>query len=260
MSVEGLGARRTEELADEWAHDAGIIEEGRHVKARAQTPGGAALHAGRNGTDWDGAVTTGKAVGGAVNDTLAGEIAEAVAPAAEGAGTVGGVIAFAVTALGELARAEAKADEIRAAYDNDAINVALASGLAFHPGFGQAELAARPGVEKAAGKLLEALAGKDAAMKPILQARADVGFLAAARAAKAVAHVPPQEQPAAILRYLQQAGMGTQLLNDAAFAKGVQYYLWCRSDGAKKLGVDVAAETEKIESRYVPPQPVRVAG
>ncbi len=115
----------------------------------------------------------------------------------------------------------------------------------------------RHGSTKLSEKLNEP---KNAGMKAAFQARADEGFVAAERAAKAVAHLPEAERPAAFGRWMKDNGFGDRLENDVAFGKGVEYAKWVHTEAAKKLGVDAHAEIEKVENRQPAPQVFRRAG
>jgi len=163
---------------------------------------------------------------------------------------IGGTLKLYGEMLHELDRTERKAEELRAAGDNDAVNVALAAGLAFDPRFTEAEKAKRPGVEKAAAKVLETLNGKNAATKQVLQQRADEGFLAAKGAFDATKGLPPDARGAEMQKRIGSARMR----EDAAFGKGVEYFLWA----AGTKGVDVAAETKKVIDRQPPDRGVHV--
>jgi hypothetical protein len=244
---------RTEDLVDRWAHDAGIAGPDEHVKGRAGLKSSATAWEERNhGTPGHAA----KHVGVGLVREIAPELIE------HGAKHAGARLAtgLALGAIGNVAltsyelykqgwaEPHRKGDEIRQLQHNDAVNVALARSLAFDPRFGEAEKAGRPGVEKGTTKLVEQLNGKDAALKPILQARADEGFAAAERAFKATASVPPQSRPEAMRQWYKGNGCEDRCRNDVAFGKGAEYFLWCQ--GAR--GVSVDAEAMKVHARLVP--------
>lgn len=271
MSVSGVGQRRTQDLVDDLAHQAEVVDKDHHVSGSTRMKPGAQLHKERH-ADGNGAEAS-KTVGIGVAKEVVPEVIEhhagrhAVAGAARVGGTVAGlgVIAgvgiFAYECLHELAHAEAKADEIRSAFDNDAVNVSLARSLAFHPAFGELEAARRPGVEQAAARMSAKLNEPgNASMRHALQSRADDGFMAAQRAAKAVTHLPESERPAAFDRWMKDNGFGDRLETDVAFGKGVEYAKWIHSDAAKKLDVDVQVETRRVEDRQPPQQVFRRAG
>lgn len=250
-NVGSIGSRRTDDLLDVVAHDAGVVDKDHHVKATAGTKSQAQIWKERHDGEGpgDAALHTGKGVGEHIVTEM---VDHKLHPGAGGAGLViGGVLKFYGEMLHELDRAEKKADELRAAGDNDAVNVALAKGLAFDPRFGEAEKARRPGVEKATGKILETLNGKDAAIKTVLQQRADEGFLAAKRAFEATKSLPPEQRGAEM-----QKQIGARMREDAAFGKGVEYFLWA----ASTKGVDLAAETSMVQNRQPPERGVHVRG
>lgn len=250
-NVGSIGSRRTDDLLDTVAHDAGVVDKDHHVKATAGTKSQAQIWKERHGND--GPVDAAKHAGKAVLEHVFPDFADEGLHAGAGAGglVIGGILKFYGEMLHELEHAEKKADELRAAGDNDAVNVALARGLAFDPRFGEAEKAKRPGVEKATGKILETLSGKDAEIKAVLQQRADEGFLAAKRAFEATKHLPPAERATEM-----QKQIGARLREDAAFGKGVEYFFWA----ASTKGVDLAAETKKVEDRQPPALGVHVRG
>jgi len=97
-------------------------------------------------------------------------------------------------------------------------------------------------------------------MKAAFQTRADDGFVAAERAARAVAHLPESERPAAFERWMKDNGFADRLANGVAFGKGVEYSKWIHTAQAKELGVEPQAEIDKVESRRPPEQPFRRAG
>lgn len=251
-NVGTVGSRRTDELLQEVAHDAGIAAEGRQVRITAGTKSQAQIWKERHG---DAApVDVLKAVVKGVGEHALPDAAEHllhVEGVAVGGLVVGGIFKLYAECLHELDRAERKAEELRNAGDNDAVNVALAAGLAFDPRFADAERAKRPGVEKAAGQVLEALSGKDATIRQILQLRADEGFVAARRAFDATTGMKPETRAAAMQRLV-----GPRMREDAAFGKGVEYFMWA----AGTRGVDLAGEVRKVEDRRPPSAGVHVRG
>jgi hypothetical protein len=162
--IDGASARRrTEDLVDDWAHDAGLVGKDEHVKGRAGLRSSAQVWEGRaEGTPGEVA----KHVGIGLAKELLPEIADhavveghgAIALRAAQSGRAAGVglagVVVLATAIGayELykdgwAEAHHKGDNLRALQNNDAVNVALAKSLAFDPRFGAQEAASRPAVE-----------------------------------------------------------------------------------------------------------------
>lgn len=268
MGVDGVDCRRrTEDLVDDWAHDAAIVANDEHVKGRAGLRSSADAWETRNhGTKGEAATH----VAGELAKELGHEVADHAIFEGHGAaarllGTVGGVgtavgvgvvLSTLVTAqqlYSEWGHAHQKGDDIRSLAQNDAVNVALARGLAFHPAFGNDEASRRPGVEKGTGRLLEQLNGKDAPLLPVLQARADEGFVATERAYEATKHLAGTPERAGAMRaWLKDNGFEDRQRTDVAFGKGAEYFTWLQGVGAKR-GADVAAELQKIHDRQTPP-------
>lgn len=251
--VSGADCRRnTEDLVDRWAHDAKIVKDDEHVRARAGleshdhawknrnevTPG----HAGRHL-----AVDVAKELAPEIAQMAAEHVAIRGAMMAAGGVVVGGMILTAYDLMKHgWAVPNAKGDHFAALAHNDAVNVAIAKGLAFDPRFGEHEAAARPGVLVNAGKLLEALQGKDRALTPILQARADEGFVATERAFAATKHLAGHpDRHFAMAKWLDDNGYGDRRRNDVAFGKGMEYFNWVQS----ARGVDPASESKKVHDR-----------
>lgn len=271
MGVDGVDCRRrTEDLVDGWAHDAGIVGKDEHVQARAGIGSSAQAWEERNhGTVGEGAKEVALGIAKEVAPDVAeyglmeghGAAAIAVASAGRAAGVSIGVGVAALTTLGayELykngwAEPHHKGDNIRALQHNDAVNVAVASSLSFAPGFAADERARRPGVEKGTSQLVEQLNGKDAALKPILQARADEGFLAQERAFAATQHLgntPARGE--ALQRWMKDNGFADRQRNDVAFGKGVEYFNWVATQ-PKHSGLDVNVEARKVHDRQPPTQ------
>jgi hypothetical protein len=270
MNVSGVNQRRTADLVDDLAHQAQVVDKEHHISGSTTMKSGTQLHKERHGTA--GAADAGKSTAIGVAKEMVPEIIEhygrhGVAGGAQaagrvaGLGVVGGIGIFAYECLHELATAEKKGAEIRAAFDNDAVNVALAKTLAFNPAFGEVEATKRPGVSQASARLSAKLnEPSNAAMKAVFQARADEGFVAAERGGKAVAHLPEAERPAAFARWMKDNGFGERMENDVAFGKGVEHAQWIHSAQAKELGVDQQTEMKKVEDRQPPPQVFRRAG
>lgn len=271
MGVDGVDCRRrTEDLVDGWAHDAGLVGKDEQVQARAGLRSSAQAWEERNhGTVGEGA----KEVAVNLVKELAPDVAEyglmdghgAAALAAASAGRVAGVsIGVGVAGLTILGAYETynngwaqphhKGDSIRALQHNDAVNVAVASSLSFAPGFAADEKARRPGVEKGTSQLLEQLNGKDAALKPILQRRADEGFIAQERAFAATQHLgntPARGE--ALQRWMKDNGLADRQRNDVAFGKGVEYFNWVAMQ-PKHSGIDASVEAKKVHDRQTPTQ------
>ena len=249
MGVDGVDCRRrTEELVDDWAHDAGIVAKDEHVKGRAGLRSSAEGWETRNhGTKGEAAAH----VAGELAKELGTDVAEHVAmegtgrlatylAGASGVGAAigGGVILSTVVTAQQLysewGHAHQKGDNIRQLAQNDAVNIALARGLEFNPAFGNAEAARRPGVEKGTERLLGQLNGKDAPMKPILQARADEGFVAAERAYAATSHLAGTPERAGAMRtWMKDNGFEDRQRDDVAFGKGVEYFVWTQGAGSR---------------------------
>lgn len=266
MNVSSVGSKRTGELVDEWAHSAGIVDSRHHVTGSTATKSGVALHRERH--EEETKAKAAKAVGIGVGKDLGPEVAahelarRGVARAAnvDLVALPFAVAYFAYECLHELSAAEKKADEIRAAFDNDAVNVALARSLSFDPRFGELEAARRPGVDRAGAKLSEKLNEPGNTMRGIFQARADEGFDAARRADAATRHLPAAERGPAIARWMSDNGFGARLKDDVAFGKGAEYFAWIHTSQAQALGVDAGAEIQKVDGRLPPPQAFRAAG
>jgi hypothetical protein len=260
MSIDGIDCRRrTEDLVDDWAHDAKIVGKDEHVKARA------GLESSTHAWEERNRVTPGK-VGEAGAHAVVEVVPEITAHAVHHAAAIGGAAGTAagwVTGgcaalgadmlyIGAWAHPHAEGDQIRALQHNDAVNVAIATKLEFADGFKADERARRPGVEKGTSQLLAQLDGKDKPLVPILQARADQGFIAHKRAFAATASLAgsPERGPA-IQKWLKANGFEDRQRNDVAFGKGAEYFDWLQGVG-KQRGVDVAAESKKVEDRQAP--------
>ena len=117
---------------------------------------GAQLHDERHGDA--GAGTLGVTTGVDVAKEVGLEVLEQKGRhTAGGVGAVLGIGYLAYEYLHGLAEAEKKGEEIRAAFDNDAVNVSLARTLALHPAFGELEAAKRASVGEASSKLSQTL-------------------------------------------------------------------------------------------------------
>lgn len=261
MAVGNVQGKSSNEIVDRWAHDAGLARGDEKVSSSACAKSGTALHKGRN-DDMHGATHLGKDIleHGAWTTVEFVAHGTELSTAVQGAMHVAGPLSFAAVALHELKAAKEKEAEIKNAFTNDAVNVALVCSLDFPDAFKLAEKAARPGVDKGAEKLMMKLQGEDKALKPVLQARVDEGFLAAQRAAAATANVPEKDRGAAIARWLDANGFSDRMKNDVAFGKGVEYFGWCSSPAGKAAGASVDTAIAKIEARRVPPQPTMVRG
>lgn len=262
---------RTEDVVDRWAHDAGIAGEDEHVKGRAGLRSMAEAWKDRNeGTPAEAAKHAGGGVVREVTPELVDHfLFEHAGNAAQAAARMGGAVgaALGLGVIGNItvttyelykagwADAHAKGDNLHQLAQNDAVNVALAQSLDFAPGFAAREAKERPGVQHGADRLNAQLAGKDASLKPVLQHAADEGFVAAERAWNATAQVPADKRAAAMQQWMKENGFEDRRRNDVAFGKGVEYLLWCRTEG-KASGVSPEAEAKKVHDRLVPPQPL----
>jgi hypothetical protein len=255
MNVSEAGRKRTSELVDQVAHDAHIVDAEHHVPGRALMKSGRTMHAERN--DDHGPASAGMHV-------TADTVLEAIAVGAEQVHAAKCEVAAEGVALllltGSIVYAgydaKKKAGEIRAAFDNDAVNCALAGNLAFNPAFAALEQHARPGVTLATGELSRQL--QDNPIRAVLQARADEGYLAAEHAVEASKHLPVAERPAAIARWLTDH-YPSRLADDVAFAKGVEYHAFVTAAAARGLyGVNAEAELAKVDERAPLERPLMV--
>ena len=250
--VSGADCRKkTEDLVDRWAHDAGVVGKDEHVKGRAGLKSSEEAWKARNDAP---AGQLAKDAGIGITRELLPDALEKLAIGGTlGAGAVIGSTAYGAYELySGWAAAHAKGDDIRQLAHNDSVNVALAKSLAFDSRFGADEAARRPGVEKNTAKLVEALRGKDKDLGPVLQSRADEGFLTMQRAfaaTKPLAHSP--ERGAAMTKWLDDNGFQDRRRNDVAFGKGMEYFTWLDGAGAQR-GADVTAETRKVHDRQPP--------
>lgn len=268
MDISEARRKSSGDLIDRVAHDGGLVDGDRHVRGNALRPNGTALHALRHEDERpeDVASHAGKEAGlDAVEHAIHyanGKAAMATKAAkalglAEGTAEVVGIGWLACDAFGALSDAEEKAEEIRRGFDNDAVNCAIAGNLAFDPAFAALEQAARPGVVRGTSQISEGLR-QQPAIRAVLQARADEGYLAAERALAETSHLPP-EQRAEGLHDWFKARYGTRLFTDVAFAKGVEYHAFVTSAAARHLyGIDAAAELKKVEDRAPIERPLMV--
>lgn len=242
----------TNDIVDRWGQDAGIIGKDEHIKTTHALGGSKEAFAKRNqphGHDYAEAGGVFVREGGL---TLA-EQWSALGHPLEAAGAAGSAV-IAGTVLGAYhlyktwAEAHAKGDDLANRAHNDAVNCAIASGLAFDPKFGLAEGAKRPGVEAGTAKLVAALNGKDAELRPILQGRADEGFNAYERAFAATETAPADQRAAAMGKWLSDNGFADRQKSDIAFQKGGEYFLFTKSTA----GVDATAEAKKVHARLPP--------
>ncbi|MDB4935409.1 MAG: hypothetical protein JWP87_2381 [Labilithrix sp.] len=268
--------RRTEDLVDDWAHDAGLVGKDEHVKARAGLQSSSKAWGERN------EATPGEAMKGLATGLAKEAVPElanhavveghgAMAVRAAQAGRVAGgglaavVVAGTVVGAYELfmkgwAEPHQKGDAIRALQHNDAVNVVLAQELAFDERFGAYEAASRPGVEKGTAMLRGQLDGKDAALRPILQARADEGFVAQERAYEATKHLGNTPARAeAMQKWMKDNGFEDRRRNDVAFGKGVEYFDWVGAQ-RRSEGIDACVESKKVHERVAPKQPFACRG
>lgn len=256
MSIDGVSCRRkTEDLVDDWAHDAGIVANDEHIKARSGSKSSAKAWEERHDVSGGDVAEAGIHMGVEVAPEIITHVH--LGGAAAVLGVTGCVLASAgLLYKGAWADAHAKGDGIRELAHNDAVNVAIARRLDFAPAFKAYETASRPGVEKNTDKLLSALDGKDKALVPILQARADEGFIAQKRAfeaTKALGNTP--ERAEAMQRWMKDNGFGDRQRSDVAFGKGAEYFMWLRTVPAAAGGIELTkTETAKVEQRTKPDQ------
>lgn len=243
---------RTNELVDRWAQDAGIIGQGEHVKTGHALGGSKEAFANRNephAHDYADAGVTVAREGGLTLMEQWGKLGHVVEGAGlAGAAVVAGTVVGAYHLYKTWGEAHVKGDDLANRAHNDSVNCAIASGLDFDPRFGKAESAKRPGVGAGTDKLLLALKGKDAELRPILQGRADEGFNAYERAFAATTNVPVDARPAAMNRWLSDNGFADRQKSDIAFQKGGEYFLFTMST----KGVDAAGEANKVHARLPP--------
>ena len=138
-----------------------------------------------------------------------------------------------VTSAGEVLGAEVHGDwkagqDAKEAHRNDVADWALVGTLKFHPDFKAAEHAKRPLVKEKDGLAIVAQLNAEPTRKAALQGRADQGFQAAAKAFDAVKGLPGGQQRAALLVAVKQSN-ALALKDDLAFAKGVEYFLFCQA-------------------------------
>jgi hypothetical protein len=243
--VSGVSDRQrsTEQMMDEVAHDARLVGSKEHVHSGGTQESAAKAWSSRH----DKALASdGKAVAkeGAVAafEELFGEALEH-GYVAGGAAAAGPLVAFGSLMQWRFLVEEGwlkphlEGDHVRELQTNDALNVGVADALALPPAFKKSVHDARPGVEKGAEKVRIALAGKDAAMVPVLQARADEGYLAAQRLASDVASLPPDQRKKAIedgMKKLVERGS-----HDVAFGLGLHLFTWSQAqDAATRAKVD----------------------
>ncbi|MBS2013961.1 MAG: hypothetical protein JST00_13815 [Deltaproteobacteria bacterium] len=248
----------TNKIVDLWAQDAGLIRDGEHVGAHHAL--GDAKTAWRERHEPDGH-DYGHAFKHAANEAVthgAAHAAEhgAALAVAGAAGVVAGTVYGAYQLYSVWAESHLKGDDLKNRTNNDAVNCALASSLAFDPRFGIAEQAKRPLGSAGTAKLMAELKGKDANLVPILQGRADEGFNAMERAYAATKAVPTAERGAAMTKWLDDNGFADRRKNDVAFQKGGEYFLWTKATA----GVDAAAEAKKVHDRLPPERPFACAG
>lgn len=247
MNIGEAAKKRTSDLIDELGHEAGLVGVEHHLHGQAFVKSGATLHRERHEDASASDVAEHVAVDGILEAVALGaeRVAEYTALASRVASYVEAgaellSIAWLVKECGDaLIDAESKADEIRAAFDNDAVNCAIAGNLAFHPAFAVAEQHARPGVIKGTTKLTLALQDPKNPIRPVLQARADEGYLVAERAAKSGVAIP---------QWLEDHGYAQRLKDDVAFAKGVEYHAFVAHAGTR-YGIDAGAELRKVQER-----------
>lgn len=240
------------DIIDRWAQDAGIIGKDEHVKTGHALGGSKEAFANRNQPHGHDYAEAGGVVLREGGLTLM-EQWETLGHAVEGAGAAGAAV-VAGTVLGAYhlykswAEAHVKGDDLANRAHNDAVNCALAKGLAFDERFGQAEVAKRPGVDAGTTKLLMALKTKDAALTPILQGHADEGFNAYERAYAATTNTPPDRRHVAMNKWLMDNGFADRQKNDIAFQKGGEYFLFTKTMNE----ADASSAARKVHGRLPP--------
>ncbi len=252
-TVDATRARRsTEDLVDDLAHQAGIAAKDEHVKGRGGLRSAAEARRTEHGSAKDVAKEGAKGIAEhAIPDVLEHWGWAVAGGVAFAAGSVVGAYHLYMHAWAE---PNAKGDNLRALHANDAVNVAVARGLAFDPRFGEDEAKMRPDCEKGTGKLLEKM-DADPDLRAILQARADEGFLVAERAHAATAHIAdPSARAQAMQRWLKDNGFGDRIQKDIAFQKGAQFFLWSTAHGT------AAAESAKVHARAPVERDVQTRG
>lgn len=158
-------------------------------------------------------------------------------------------VASAAKILTEEVHADWQAgQDAKEAHRNDVADWALVGTLQFSADFKTAEHAKRPLVKEKDGLAIVAHLNSQPKHKAALQARADQGFQAAAKAFDAVKGLPTEKQAAALVATLKQSNRGT-LQGDLAFGKGVEYFLFCLRD---PKAMEAAAKDVTARS-YEPP-------
>lgn len=243
--------RRTEEMMDDLAHDAGIAPGGEHVHSGALQESAAHAWATRHDKALPDAKTIAKEGAAKAVEHATEHALEHGWIAGGGAAAASMVIAGSALTLKFLIeeawlKPHLEGDHMRELQANDALNVGVADTLAMPPGFRASVRGDRPGVEKGAEKVRVALQGRDAAMVPVLQARADEGFLAMKLVFADASHLPQEQREKAIAAGL--ATLQDRAAHDVAFGLGMKLFVWSESqDGATRTKID-----QDVESRVAP--------
>lgn len=255
--------RSTEDMMDDVAHDASLVGQDEHVHGNALARSSDKMWTERHAPKAEDAKAIGKEL---AIEAISHGIEIGVEHAAEDAalavfgGAAAGIAAAAAPVLALhffveefWVKPHVEGDQLRAAQANDALNVGVADTLAMPDGFKAQVRSERPHVETGAAKVRAALNGKDAAMVPELQARADEGFLVAEKLAADVAHLPPAQRAAALEAGLKK--LVEKSAHDIAFGLGVKMFAWSQGEddaSRKQIASDVHAR--------VAPRPFHAAG
>lgn len=228
---EGRGPG-TEELLDKVMHDAGVLEPEEHYQARAHVPFGALRQRIREERN---------SVGHGLSETARG-FAEHMALEVVHKEILG--LPFeAYDLLKNVHQDWQRGQELRAAADLDAVDVAVVASLDFDPRFVADQVRNRPEVAGSQGGGARAayqLRTWDAWMVPVLQRRADDGGLAAARALAT----------GSVSTFLaEHADVVESLQRDVAFEKGFEHALFLRQQSEPAF----AAHLVKLRERAEPP-------
>lgn len=246
-------AQTTEELVDKVAHEVRISKEGDTLRSSAYLP---SFRAERQALK-DGAAVEGlKALGTKIAEE---GVSHLILHGAEHMGTrtaamiggglaVGGAAVFSTLHMFKhyIADAADKAEVQRNASGNDAVNIALASVFQMPDGFRSVHFAGRYDSGEAAGRMIVALQGPDAAVVPVLRARCDAGMRAAFEAYGAVRHVAPDGRGDALVKELVRRGGGPSLAKDVAYGLGVKFVAWLMESAP---AAHVAKERAALEAR-----------
>lgn len=245
ISKVGCGPS-TNTILNDAEHDAGVLARDVQVKTGGMKRTGPELLADRNAAEMDLHHRMQEALDHATRHQLVHGLPPAI-------GALATPIEFALLCIEET-HADWKAGQAaKQAMVNDVADLALSTGLDYAGSFKASQFERRAHVSKAAEKTRMLLDTKPES-KALLQARSDQGFLAAQKAAEDVRGLPPEQRRDAMMTTLQRSSAST-IEHDAAFAKGVEYFLHCQSDPAL-----LQSESARIGARNFtrPPSPCRV--